>query len=159
MSRAFGQHVGPDDAFLASRGLRTLGVRLKRHEESALKVAHWLKAQPQVARVLHPALPDCPGHGFWKRDFRGASGLFAFALKGGSKDARNRLIDGLAHFGIGYSWGGFESLAVPSDPERIRSAAPWASEGPLVRLHIGLEDVDDLIEDLARGLAAYEADQ
>ncbi|TFI56916.1 cystathionine beta-lyase [Sphingomonas parva] len=158
MSRAFGQHVGPDDAFLASRGLRTLGIRLKRHEESALTVARWLADQPQVARVLHPAFADHPGHEFWARDFQGASGLFAFVLAGGSKAARDRLVDGLSHFGIGYSWGGFESLAIPSDPERIRSATRWQAEGPLVRLHIGLEDVEDLIEDLARGLAAYEAD-
>ena len=156
-ARAFGQHVGPDDAFLASRGLRTLGIRLKRHEESGLRVARWLQDQPQVARVLHPALPDCPGHNLWARDFRGASGLFAFVLDGGSKDARDRLIDGLEHFGIGYSWGGFESLAIPSEPERIRSATAWQAEGPLVRLHIGLEDVDDLIDDLARGLGAYGA--
>jgi len=157
MSRAFGQHVGPDDAFLAARGLRTLGIRLKRHEESALQVARWLAEQPQVARVLHPAFPGHPGHEHWARDFNGASGLFAFVLAGGSKAARDRLVDGLSHFGIGYSWGGFESLAIPSDPERIRSATRWQAEGPLVRLHIGLEDVDDLIEDLGRGLAAYEA--
>jgi len=154
-SRAFGQHAGPDDVWLASRGLRTLDVRLGRHGESALKVAHWLKEQPQVARVLHPALPDCPGHALWKRDFAGASGLFAFVLDGGDDADRSRLIDGLAHFGIGYSWGGFESLAVPADPQGVRSAAPWQAKGPLVRLHIGLEDIDDLIEDLAAGLAGY----
>lgn len=154
-SRAFGQHAGPDDIWLASRGLRTLDVRLRRHEESALRVAHWLEAQPQVARVLHPALPDCPGHALWKRDFTGASGLFAFVLDGGVDADRSALIDGLAHFGIGYSWGGFESLAVPADPGRVRSATRWQAEGPLVRLHIGLEDVDDLIEDLAAGLADY----
>jgi cystathionine beta-lyase len=157
-SRALGQHVGPDDCYLALRGLRTLSVRLKRHEESAMKVAHWLKAQPQVGRILHPAFADCPGHEYWARDFKGSSGLFAFALKGGDKAARNRLIDGLRHFGIGYSWGGFESLATPADPEKIRSAMRWQEEGPLVRLHIGLEDPDDLIEDLAEGLALYEAD-
>ncbi|HEX8670028.1 MAG TPA: cystathionine beta-lyase [Allosphingosinicella sp.] len=155
MSRAFGQHVSPDDAYLAARGLRTLGVRLKRHEESALRVARWLEEQPQVARVIHPALPGCPGHEHWARDFRGASGLFAFVLDGGTAADRGRLVDGLEHFGIGYSWGGFESLALPADPERIRTATRWQAEGPLVRLHIGLEDVDDLIEDLAKGLARY----
>jgi cystathionine beta-lyase len=155
MSRAFGQHVGPDDAYLGARGLRTLGIRLRQHEASALKVALWLQEQPQVARVIHPALPDCPGHAFWTRDFNGASGLFAFVLNGGTAADRARLIDGLRHFGIGYSWGGFESLALPVDPERIRTATRWQAEGPLVRLHIGLEDVDDLIEDLAEGLARY----
>ena len=156
-SRAFGQQAAPDDAFLAARGLRTLSVRLKRHEESGLKVARWLKEQPQVARVLHPALPDCPGHALWERDFAGASGLFSFELKRGGDAERTRLIDGLAHFGIGYSWGGYESLALPADPERLRTATSWQGEGPLVRLHIGLEDVDDLIEDLAAGLAGYGA--
>jgi cystathionine beta-lyase len=156
-TRAFGQTVSPDDAWLALRGLRTLGVRLKRHQESALKVARWLAEQPQVARVLHPALPSCPGHDHWARHYRGASGLFAFTLKGGGEPERARFVDGLAHFGIGYSWGGFESLALPADPERIRSATRWPGEEPLVRLHIGLEDVDDLIEDLAQGLARYGA--
>jgi cystathionine beta-lyase len=155
--RAFGQHASPDDAWLALRGLRTLGVRLRQHEASGLKVARWLAAQPQVARVLHPALPGCPGHEYWARDFAGASGLFAFVLAGGGEAERAALVDGLDHFGIGYSWGGFESLALPADPERIRTATRWRAEGPLVRLHIGLEDPDDLIEDLARGLARYGA--
>jgi cystathionine beta-lyase len=156
-TRALGQHVGPDDAFLAARGLRTLGVRLRQHQESGLKVARWLSEQPQVARVLHPALPSCPGHEHWLRDFRGASGLFSFVLNGGGEADRAKLIDGLELFGIGYSWGGFESLALPVDPERNRSATRWQAEGPLVRLHIGLEDVDDLIEDLAQSLKAYGA--
>ena len=155
--RVFGQTASPDDCWLALRGLRTLGVRLKQHNESALTVAHWLAEQPQVARVLHPALPSCPGHEHWARDCRGASGLFAFTLKGGGEAERAAFVDGLAHFGIGYSWGGFESLALPADPERIRTATRWQAEGPLVRLHIGLEDVDDLIEDLAEGLARYGA--
>ena len=156
-SRAFGQHASPDDAFLAARGLRTLGVRLRRHEESGLKVARWLAAQKQVSRVLHPALETCPGHEYWARDFRGASGLFAFVLAGGTDEDRVRLIDGLDRFGIGYSWGGYESLALPADPEKIRTASRWEAEGPLVRLHVGLEDPDDLIEDLAAGLARYGA--
>ena len=156
-SRGFGQQAAPDDAFLGARGLRTLGVRLRQHEASALKVARWLKEQPQVARVLHPALPDCPGHDLWTRDFKGASGLFSFELRGGSPADRATLVDGLDHFGIGYSWGGFESLALPVDPENLRTAKAWEGQGPLIRLHIGLEDADDLIEDLARGLAGYPA--
>lgn len=154
-SRAFGQCASPDDAYLAGRGLRTLGVRLRQHEESGLKVARWLAEQPQVAQVLHPAFPDCPGHDHWRRDFRGSSGLFSFVLDGGDDEARTRLIDGLAHFGIGYSWGGYESLALPVDPERCRSLPQPERKGPLVRLHIGLEDPDDLIADLREGLARW----
>jgi cystathionine beta-lyase len=154
-SRAFGQHVSPDDAWLAARGLRTMGVRLRQHEASALRIARWLAEQPPVARVLHPALPDCPGHEIWTRDFKGSSGLFSFVLRGGDEAARARLIDGLAHFGIGYSWGGFESLALPVDPASLRTATRRHWEGPMVRLHIGLEDPDDLIDDLAHGLATY----
>ncbi len=154
-SRMLGQHASPDDAWLGSRGLRTLGVRLRQHEASALRIARWLAEQPQVARVLHPALPGCPGHEFWRRDFRGASGLFAFVLNEGGEAERARLIDGLKHFGIGYSWGGFESLALPIDPARVRTVRPPVQEGPMVRLQIGLEDPDDLIADLAAGLAAY----
>lgn len=156
-TRTLGQHVSPDDAYLALRGLRTLGVRLKRHEENALKIAGWLKQQPKVAKVLHPAFAGSLGHGHWKRDFRGSSGLFSFALRGGDDAARARLVEGLEHFGIGYSWGGYESLALPIDPERVRSVRKPEEEGPMVRLHIGLEDPDDLIADLAAGLAAYGA--
>lgn len=156
-SRAFGQHVSPDDAWLAARGLRTMGVRLRQHEDSALRVARWLKDQPQVAQVLHPALPDCPGHEYWTRDFRGSSGLFSFVLRGGDGEGRARFVDELAHFGIGYSWGGFESLALPVDPATLRTATRTEQKGPMVRLHIGLEDPDDLIADLARGLATYGA--
>lgn len=152
-----GQSVSPDDAWLCSRGLRTMGVRLRQHEAGALRIARWLSEQPQVAAVLHPALPDCPGHEIWARDFKGSSGLFSFVLRGGDDRARTRLIEGLALFGLGYSWGGYESLVVPADPERLRTATAWRADGPLVRLHIGLEDPDDLIEDLAAGLARYEA--
>ena len=148
-----GQAVSPDDAFLASRGLRTMGLRLRQHGESALAVARWLQQQPQIARVIHPGLPGDPGHELWRRDFRGASGLFAFVLDGDDA-ARVRLIDTLDHFGIGFSWGGFESLALPIDPERCRSARPWSAPGKMIRLQIGLEDPADLIADLARGLAA-----
>jgi len=151
--RVLGQTAGPDDAWLALRGLRTLDVRLRRHEESGLKVARWLEARPEVARVLHPALPDCPGHEFWKRDFSGATGLFAFVLAGGDEAARAKLIESLELFGIGYSWGGYESLALPADP--VRTATRPDFGGPLVRLHVGLEDPDDLIADLAAAFAGY----
>jgi cystathionine beta-lyase len=154
-AQTYGQSVGPDDAAMAARGLRTLGVRLDRHQDNALKVAHWLATQPEVARVLHPALPDCPGHEHWARDYRGSSGLFAFVFSGGDTHRRTRFIDRLEHFGLGYSWGGFESLAIPADPGALRTAAKWEAEGPLVRLHIGLEDPDDLIADLERVLRDY----
>lgn len=152
-AQILGQAVSPDDAFLASRGLRTMGVRLKQHGAAALEVAHWLQRQPGIERVIHPALPDDPGHELWERDFKGAAGLFAFAIDGDDA-ARVRLIDALRHFGIGFSWGGFESLALPIDPERTRTAVPWTIPGKLIRLQIGLEDPADLIADLERGLAA-----
>ncbi len=150
-----GQMVSPDDAWLASRGLRTLGVRLNQHQDSALQIARWLADHSEIARVLHPALPSCPGHEKWARDFKGSSGLFSFVLNGGDEAARAALIDGLEHFGIGYSWGGFESLALPVDPARYRTATTWQAEGPLVRLQIGLEDPADLIADLDAGLARF----
>jgi cystathionine beta-lyase len=142
--------VSPDDAWLASRGLRTMAVRLRRHEESALRVAHWLKEQPWVGRVLHPALADCPGHDAWKRDFSGSSGLFSFELKDADPARRAAFIDSLKLFGIGYSWGGYESLVLPVDPVRTVSEPPAPN---LVRLHVGLEDTDDLIADLAAAFA------
>jgi cystathionine beta-lyase len=138
--------VSPDDAFLGSRGLRTMGVRLRQHEESALRIANWLKERPEVGLVLHPALPDCPGHEFWKRDFNGSSGLFTFELKDANKERREAFVNSLELFGIGYSWGGYESLVLPVDPYRTVSKAPAPN---LVRLHIGLEDPEDLIADLA----------
>jgi cysteine-S-conjugate beta-lyase len=141
-----GHAVSPDDAWLASRGLRTMAVRLKQHESSALTVARWLQDQPSVGTVLHPALPNFPGHELWARDFKGSSGLFAFTLNGDTE----AFVDRLELFGIGYSWGGYESLALPVQPRRTVSKAPTDR---LVRLHIGLEDPDDLIEDLARSLA------
>ena len=150
-----GQSVSPDDAWLAARGLRTMGVRLRQHEENGLKVARWLKEQPQVARVLHPALPDCPGHEHWRRDFSGSSGLFTFELRDGGSRERDRIIDGLRRFGIGYSWGGYESLAIPVDVRRARTVTKAEVLGPMVRLHIGLENPDDLIADLAAGLQRY----
>lgn len=152
---ALGQYVSPDDAWLASRGLRTLAVRLKQHEKNTLRIARWLQTRPEVARVLHPALESCPGHENWKRDFSGSTGLFAFVLNSNDDAARTALIDGLELFGIGFSWGGFESLILPVDPHR--SAVKWRSEGLLVRLHIGIEDADDLIQDLTAGLERFSA--
>lgn len=148
-AQQLGQVCSPDDAYLANRGLRTMAVRLKTHEQSALKIASWLQGQPQVKTVLHPALPSCPGHAIWKRDFTGSSGLFSFVIDG-SKAKAAAFIDALSLFGIGYSWGGFESLALPVHPERDRTAVPWNEEGGVVRLQIGLEDADDLIADMAQ---------
>jgi cystathionine beta-lyase len=141
-----GYAVSADDAWLGSRGLRTMAIRLKQHEESALEIAKWLKQRPEVGRVLHPALPDCPGHEYWKRDFNGSSGLFSFELKDASASRRAAFVDALELFGIGYSWGGYESLVLPVDPIRTVSQPPATT---LVRLHIGLEDPADLIADLA----------
>jgi len=147
-----GQAVSPDDCALMLRGLRTLDVRMQRHGENGMVVANWLAARPDVGRVLHPALSDDPGHAIWSRDFSGTSGLFGFTLKGADIAARTRFIDALSLFGIGFSWGGYESLVVPSNP--IRTAAPRTDPDPLVRLSIGLEDPADLIADLTRGFAA-----
>jgi cystathionine beta-lyase len=146
-----GQVASPDDCWLGSRGLRTMALRLAHHGTSALAIAQWLESRPEVARVLHPALPSHPGHALWLRDFRGSSGLFSFILADGGDAARVALIDGLDHFGIGYSWGGFESLALPVDPHRYRSAST-PPPGPMVRLQVGLEETEDLIADLSRGL-------
>lgn len=154
---ALGQMVSPDDAALALRSLRTLALRLDRHGQSALAVASWLHSRPEIARVLHPALPGCPGHDVWRRDFRGSSGLFSFVLAGGGEAERAAFIDALDLFGIGYSWGGFESLAIPVDPERYRTATSWHAEGPVVRLQIGLEEPADLIADLERALGVWRA--
>ena len=152
-----GQCVSPDDAWLGSRGLRTMGIRLREQGQSALVIANWLREQPEVARVLHPALPDCPGHDLFTRDCAGASGLFSIVLNGGSDAGRVAMVDGLRHFGIGFSWGGYESLALPIDPQFYRSATHWRAEGPMIRLQIGLEDSDDLIADLKAGLARFRA--
>ncbi|MFL6797492.1 MAG: cystathionine beta-lyase [Xanthobacteraceae bacterium] len=146
--------VGPDDIYLGLRGLRTLGVRLAAHDRAGRAVAQWLAQRPEVARVLHPALESCPGHALWKRDFTGASGLFAIVLEPASDTAVNAFLNALTLFGMGASWGGFESLAIPFDCAAIRTATKWAPAGPSIRLHIGLEDTDDLIADLARGFTA-----
>jgi cystathionine beta-lyase len=150
-SRDLGQTTSPDDIFLALRGLRTLDVRLKRHEASALEVARWLQSRPEVKRVLHPALPDDPGHALWKRDFLGSCGLFGVELGAFSRVQVAKMLDGLECFALGYSWGGYESLAVPANLRGARSVRPWTG-GPLIRLHVGLEDPADLIADLGRGL-------
>ncbi|HWW59375.1 MAG TPA: cystathionine beta-lyase [Sphingopyxis sp.] len=149
-----GHSVSPDDCALMLRGLRTLDVRLARHAENGLAVARWLAGRAEVGRVLHPALPGDPGHANWSRDFSGTSGLFGFTLKGADEAARTRFIDALSAFGIGFSWGGYESLVVPSDPATIRTTVAWTDPDPLVRLSVGLEDPADLIADLERGFAA-----
>ncbi len=154
---AFGQCAGPDDIYLALRGLRTMGVRLRQHMASGLEVARWLEARPEVVQVLHPALEIHPGHGLWKRDFSGASGLFSVELTPGSDAAVAAFLDGLQLFGLGYSWGGYESLATWPKPNTTRTATQWPDGGPLIRLHIGLEDVADLIADLEAGLKRYTA--
>jgi cystathionine beta-lyase len=148
---------GPEDAYLGLRGLRSLAVRLERHQRSGLEIANWLAARPEVARVLHPALPGDPGHAIWQRDFTGASGLFSIVLKPASREALARMLDGLKLFGMGYSWGGFESLILPIDPTAYRTATKWKAEGPALRLHIGLEDVEDLKADLDAGFARLNA--
>lgn len=152
--QTMGLCVGPDDMNLGLRGLRTMGVRLARHNSAGLTVARWLAQRPEVLRVLHPALETDPGHAIWKRDFSGASGLFSVVFKLVPQTAVNVFLNTLMLFGIGASWGGYESLAIPFDCSNIRTATKWAPGGPTVRLHIGLEDPSDLIADLERGLAA-----
>ncbi len=151
-TRQLGQCAGPDDVYLALRGLRTLAVRLPRHQETALALCRWLAGRPEVDRVLYPALPGDPGHEIWRRDFAGASGLFGFVLaRPYSEAALGAMMDGLELFGMGSSWGGFESLIILTHPERNRTASSWAAPGPSLRIHAGLEDPDDLIADLAAG--------
>ncbi len=150
-----GLYASGDDCFLALRGLRTLAVRLKRHQETAMRLASWLEERPEVSRVLYPALESDPGHVLWKRDFLGASGLFGVVLKPVSERALAAMIDGLKHFGIGYSWGGYESLIIPA--EFVRTATTFQAEGPVIRLHAGLEHPDDLLSDLATGFARMNA--
>ena len=154
MTRLLGVCVGPDDVFLALRGLRTLAVRLGHHHRSALDMARWLANRPEVARVLHPALESDPGHAIWKRDFTGASGLFGVVLKPVSQTAVDALLDSVRLFGMGYSWGGFESLIIPFDCTGYRTATTWSPGGPTLRLHIGLENMEDLKADLASGFEA-----
>lgn len=152
MVAELGYCVSPDDAYLGLRGLRTLGLRLERHQRNATRVAEWLTKHPAVHRVMYPALPSDPGHALWKRDFSGASGLFGVVLKPVPKASVDAMLNALTLFGLGVSFGGYESLAVPFRPERMRAVTKWAEEGPYVRLHIGLEDPEDLIEDLEQAL-------
>ncbi|CAN7505400.1 cystathionine beta-lyase [Mesorhizobium amorphae] len=147
---------GPDDVYQVLRGLRTMGVRLEHHQKSALAIAAWLEGQPGVARVLHPALPSHPDYALWKRDFCGSSGIFSVVLEGGGQRQQHAFLDALKIFGLGYSWGGYESLAVPVFlGDRKIAKGPY--DGPLIRLQIGLEDVEDLKADIMRGLEAATA--
>jgi cystathionine beta-lyase len=155
MHDELGLYASGDDCFLGLRGLRTLPVRLKRHEETALKLAQWLATRPEIERVMHPALPDDSGHALWKRDFTGSSGLFGIVLKPVAQRALAAFMDGLRLFGMGYSWGGYESLIVPA--HLTRTGAPFPATGPVLRLHAGLEDADDLMGDLERGFEHLRA--
>ncbi len=151
-SYLLGQCTSPDDLYLALRGLRTLSVRLRQHQQSALKIANWLVQRPEVETVLHPALSSCAGHEFFQRDFTGSNGLFSFVLNKGNEQAVTALLDGMQHFKMGYSWGGFESLILANhNVQNLRTVTKWPYQHALIRLHIGLEDVDDLIADLAQG--------
>lgn len=156
-SYLLGQCTSADDAYLALRGLRTMPVRLAQHEKAGLKVAHWLETHPLVDHVRHPALPSCPGHAYFIRDFTGSNGLFSFVMKQGNQKAINAFLDGLQHFKMGFSWGGYESLVTANKSmAALRSTTGW-QDGPIIRLHIGLEDVDDLITDLQQALEIYES--
>ncbi|MDI9409609.1 MAG: cystathionine beta-lyase [Candidatus Pacebacteria bacterium] len=158
MADALGYHLAPDDCYLALRGIRTLSVRLERHQANGLALAEYFAKRPEVARVIHPARPDHPDHALWQRDFKGASGLFAVVLKPGvSHNAFAAFTDGLELFGMGYSWGGYESLLLPVRPEKIRSAVPWREEGKVLRIHAGLEDLSDLTHDLDMGFDRLHA--
>jgi cystathionine beta-lyase len=152
-----GVTASPDDCFLALRGFRTLPLRLARHTDSALKIAQWLKARPEVREVIYPAMPGSRGHELWKRDFIGASGLFAIVLQPVAKSRIDALLDSMQLFGMGWSWGGFESLIIPIYPERVQTATKWNPGGPCLRLAIGLEDPDDLIADLTQGFTRLAA--
>ncbi len=147
----FAMCAGPDDVFLALRGLRTMDLRLREAERQGFALAEWLKRRPEVSRVLHPGLEDDPGHAIWKRDFLGASGLFSVILKPVPRAALAALLDGLELFGMGYSWGGYESLVIPFDCRSYRTATTWAPEGPALRFSVGLEDIEDLTADLEQG--------
>jgi len=154
---AIGQCVAPDDVYLVLRGIRTLSTRLERHMKSGIALAQWLAKRPEVKRVLHPALPDDPGHEIWKRDFTGACGLFSVELKPCPEKALAAFLDGLELFGMGYSWGGFESLVIPQYPKKMRTATDWSAEGQILRFHAGLEDIGDLVADIEAGFARLHA--
>lgn len=150
---AMGYSAGAEECFLGLRGLRTLAARLRQHQETAIKLAQWLHGRPEVATVIHPALPSDPGYALWRRDFTGACGLFGVILRPAPKAAVDALIDGLRYFGLGYSWGGYESLIIPTSGQVIRTATRWAPPGPTLRIHAGLEDPEDLMADLDQGFA------
>jgi cysteine-S-conjugate beta-lyase len=156
-SSLIGSAAGPDDCYLALRGLRTLSVRLARHEQTALTIARWLENEPEVVVVLHPALPSCPGHEIWGRDFSGSNGLVSVVLENVPKRALTAMLEGMRLFKMGFSWGGYESLIIPFDPRATRTASGWPHGGPCLRLHCGLERVDDLLTDLDRGFARLRA--
>jgi cysteine-S-conjugate beta-lyase len=155
--KELGLGASPDDSFLVLRGLRTLAVRLERQSASALKVAQWLEGRPEIARVLHPALPASQDHALWKRDFTGASSLFGCVLKPAAAERVAAMLESLELFAMGFSWGGYESLIIPCDPQIVRTAPPWRAEGPVLRLSIGLEHPDDLIEDLTQAFSRLGA--
>jgi cysteine-S-conjugate beta-lyase len=159
VSDTLGVYAGPDEVYLGNRGIRTIAVRMRQHEVNALKVARWLVDRPEVKRVLYPALPQDPGHAIWKRDFLGASGLFGLVLNPASDAGIAAMLDGLEFFGMGASWGGFESLITWTHPEENRTATTWSPGGPTLRLHIGLEDPDDLIADLEAGFQRLRAER
>lgn len=158
-SYLMGQCTSPDDVYLASRGLRTLGVRMQQHEQNALKVANWLATRPEVDHLRHPAFETCPGHEFFKRDFSGSNGLFSFVLKEGNLKSVTAFVENMDHFKMGFSWGGFESLILGVfGIDKIRTVTSWDSSKPLIRLHIGLENADDLIADLEAGFERFNAE-
>jgi cystathionine beta-lyase len=154
---AFAVQPGPEDVYLALRGLRTMELRLREAERQALGLAQWLQQRAEVRRVIHPAFPDYLGHAIWKRDFAGSSGLFSIVLNPTSDAAVAAMLDGLELFGMGYSWGGFESLVIPFDCATYRTATSWAPGGPTLRFSVGLEDIEDLKEDLDGGFARLRA--
>ncbi len=155
--RYLGIHTSADDAWLALRGLRTLTARLAVHEEAGLKLARWLAKRPEVDKLLHPAFKSCPGHALWKRDFSGAASLFSVILKPVGPAGERAFFNALKLFGLGYSWGGYESLCIPVRPEQSRTATTWEEDGPVFRFHVGLEDIDDLTNDLENAFAAMAA--
>jgi cystathionine beta-lyase len=150
-AHGLGMAAAPDDCYLTLRGIRTLSVRLERHLKNSLRLAEWLRGRKEVARILHPAFPGSPGHEIWRRDFTGGGGVFSIVLRPATAEAVAAMLEGLTLFGMGFSWGGYESLAIPVDPAKCRSATPWDEPGPLLRIQTGLEDPDDLIADLAQG--------
>jgi cysteine-S-conjugate beta-lyase len=154
---SLGLIIAPEDAFLTLRGMRTMVLRLAHQYEAGLEIAHWLQARPEVSKVLHPALPSDPGHAIWKRDFKGASSLFTIVLHSAPRKALAAMLDDMSFFGMGASWGGFESLALPFEAGAYRTATQWQPEGPTIRLHIGLEKVEDLKRDLDAGFARLRA--